>query len=527
VAPKEDGMGDPGAAAVRCGQRVLSYPELDERAARVASGLAEMGLGAGDRVAIVLRNEPTFLELAKGTRLIGAVPVPVNWHWTGSDLEHLLRDSAVTVAFVHSDLLPGLVAVGIDDLKVIDVPVPPEIVTAYRLGHGHSHGAHPDYETWLLRHSPWTGRAVPAPMSMIYTSGTTGRAKGIVRDPTTPEQDQRIAELILGAYRLEPSMRTMVPAPLYHSAPNAHSTMAAAMGADLTIMPRFEAEAFLRLVQENRVEHVQMVPTMFVRLLRLDEQVRRRYDLSSLRAVVHAAAKCPAHVKRAMIDWFGPILHEYYGGSESGIAVTCDTEEWLAHPETVGRPLPGVDLRILGADRRPVAPNEIGEIFIRPSAVWPDFRYTNDESGRRQAIEHDGYWTQGDVGYLDTDGYLYLTDRATDMVISGGVNIYPAEIEQLIQAMAGVRDVAVFGIPDEEYGERLAAHVDVDPNSRIDPSHIQDHVRSRLASYKVPKVVVLDDDLPREESGKLFKRKLRERYHEAYRGSSLSVSPRR
>src|SRR5581483_10137651 len=350
---------------------------------------------------------------------------PVNWHWTGSDLRHLLHDSGAKVAFAHSDLLPGVSAVGPEGLASIEVPVPSELVAAYGLRDFELTGTCPDFETWLARNAPRTEPPVPAPMSMIYTSGTTGRAKGIIRDATTPEQDQLIARLILAGYRLSPSMRTMVPAPLYHSAPNAHSTTAVAMGADLTIMPRFEAEDFLRLIEKNRIEHVQMVPTMFIRLLRLDEDVRGRYDLSSLKVVVHAAAKCPVHVKRAMIDWLGPIIHEYYGGSESGIAVTCDTEEWLAHPGTVGKPMPGVDIRILDPDRQPLPANEVGEIFIHRPPAWPDFRYANDDTGKRAAIEQDGYWTQGDVGYLDDDGYLHLTDRATDMVNSGGVNIYP------------------------------------------------------------------------------------------------------
>jgi long-chain acyl-CoA synthetase len=265
------------------------------------------------------------------------------------------------------------------------------------------------------------------------------------------------------------------------------------------------------VIEAQRIDHIQMVPTMFVRLLELPEATRARYDLSSLRCVVHAAAPCPVEVKRRMIEWLGPVVTEYYGGSEVGIGVWCDSVEWLAHPGTVGRAVDGSDIRIIGPDGADLPAGEVGEVFMRPAENWPDFTYLGDDA-KRQAMERNGYLSVGDVGRLDSDGFLYLTDRATDMVISGGVNIYPAEIENVLYDLPGVRDAAVFGIPDEQYGEALAAHVDVDPAARLTGEDIRAFVRERLAGYKVPKVVVLDDDLPREESGKLFKRRLRDRY---------------
>jgi long-chain acyl-CoA synthetase len=241
------------------------------------------------------------------------------------------------------------------------------------------------------------------------------------------------------------------------------------------------------------------------------EETRRRYDLSSLRAIVHAAAPCPAHVKRQMIEWLGPIVLEYYGGSETGPIVACDSAGWLAHPGTVGCAVDGADVRVDDAQGRPLPAGEVGEIYVKPPRYWPGFTYLGDDAKRR-SIERDGYLTVGDVGYVDEDGYLFLTDRASDMVISGGVNIYPAEIEAALHKLPGVRDAAVFGIPDAEYGEALAAHVDAAPEAGLTEQQVRDHVRSELAGYKVPKVVVFDDDLPREDSGKLFKRRLRDRY---------------
>jgi long-chain acyl-CoA synthetase len=250
---------------------------------------------------------------------------------------------------------------------------------------------------------------------------------------------------------------------------------------------------------------------MFVRLLELPVAVRDRYDLSSLECVVHAAAPCPAHIKHRMIDWLGPVIHEYYGGTETGIVVACDAEQWLAHPGTVGAAVPGADIHVFDSEGRLLARGETGEVYVRPPEFWPAFTYLNLEEQRRE-IERDGYISIGDVGHVDEDGFLYLSDRARDMVISGGVNIYPVEIEACLLELPGVRDVAVFGVPDDSFGEALAAHLEVDPDAGLSADAVRDHVRERLAGYKVPRTVVFDDQLPREESGKIFKRRIRERY---------------
>jgi long-chain acyl-CoA synthetase len=494
---------------IRYGEREIPHAEVSSRAARVASALSADGVTRGDRVAIVLRNEPTFLTVSAACGLMEVVPVPVNWHSRGRELRHVLEHSDARAVFVHSDLVGGVEAVLPAGVTLIEVPVPEHLAAHH--GHAPVTGRHPLIDEWVDGHGPHAEPLEGAPMSLIYTSGTTGLAKGVLREVMVPEQSRQVAAATLAAMGLSPGMRTLITAPMYHSAPNAQGTFALALGIELTIMPRFTAEGFLALIESQQITHAQVVPTMFIRLLELPEAVRSRYDLSSLECVVHAAAPCPAHVKQRIIEWFGPVVREYYGATEIGIVVTCDSQEWLAHEGTVGRTFGGSDIHVFDAAGRLLAPGETGEIYIRPPDYWPGFTYLAQEDKRRE-IDRDGYITIGDVGHVDEDGFLYLSDRARDMVISGGVNIYPAEIEACLLELSGVRDVAVFGIPDDTFGEALAAHVHVEPDGRLTETAVRDHIGARLAGYKVPQVIVFDDDLPREESGKIFKRRIRERY---------------
>jgi long-chain acyl-CoA synthetase len=494
---------------VRIGERIVPHAALKLRAATVAEALARAGVGRGDRVAVVLRNDPDFLMLSAAVGLLGAVPVPVNWHWRGEELRHVLTDSGSRVVFAHSNFVPEVESVLSAGTPLIEVPVHDEQLGAY--GDAPVTGRHPLLDAWLDGHGPYAEPLQSAPLSLIYTSGTTGMAKGVLRDAMTPEQSGQVAMATLAAMGLRPGMSTIITAPMYHAAPNAQGVFALALGIDLTIMPRFDPVQFLRLIAAQRITHAQVVPTMFVRLLEVRDEIDGRYDLSSLEAIVHAAAPCPAHIKQQMIEWLGPVVLEYYGGTETGIVVKCDTAEWLAHEGTVGAPIPGADVRVFDPDGRPLPRGETGELFVRPPAFWPGFTYLGQDD-KRQEIERDGYISLGDVGHVDADGFLHLSDRLRDMVISGGVNIYPAEIEACLLELNGVRDVAVFGIPDESFGEALAAHIDVDPDAGLTEHAVRDHVRERLAGYKIPRVVVFDDQLPREESGKIFKRRIRERY---------------
>jgi long-chain acyl-CoA synthetase len=498
--------------AVFSGNRRLPLAQVRQRAARLGRGLQGLGIGPGDRYGIVMRNETGFLEANLAAAPIGAVPVPVNWHWTGVDLAHLLSDSGIKLVIVHTDLLPAVQARKPAHVTIVEAVPPEEIAAAYQPGPVAPSGRYPTLSGLIEDNEPPAPVDAPPPMAVIYTSGTTGLAKGILRDPIKPENAPGLMSLVANAFAYEPGATTVLPAPLYHTAPNVAATFAAAMGMSMVIMPRFDPEELLRLIEEHRVSTVQVVPTMFIRMLRLPEQVRARYDLSSLKAVVHAAAPCPPDVKRAMIDWLGPIVREYYGGSEGGIWVYCDSAEWLAHPGTVGRPVLDAAIRVLDPHLNEVPAGETGLIYGRSPHVWPDFTYLGNEDKRRAIDAGEGFITVGDLGHVDADGYLYLSDRQGDMVISGGVNIYPAEIEACLQSLPGLADVAVFGIPDPDLGESLAAHVEPLPGATLTAEQVRDHVTRHLAKYKVPTVVVFEKELPREDSGKLFKRRLKERY---------------
>lgn len=500
---------------VRSGKRQKPLAEVKLNAARLGSALRSLGIAHGDRYAIVMRNEIAYVEANLAAGPIGASPVPVNWHWTGADLRHLLHDSGAKAAIVHTDLITGVEAQAPEGMQLIEAAVPEEISSAYHLGEVPLTGRYPVLHELIATSEPAEQTTEAPPLAVIYTSGTTGLAKGILRQPLRQEQMPGLLEFIKEMLCLEPGLTCLLPAPLYHTAPNVNMTFAAALNMSMVIMPKFEAEEALRLIQEYRVDTVQMVPTMFVRMLQLPEETRAAYDLSSLRALVHAAAPCPVDVKRAMIDWVGPIVSEYYGGSEGGAWVMCDSAEWLAHPGTVGRPLEGCAIKILDPFQEELPAGETGVIYGRSSEFWPEFTYLGNDEKRREIDAGDGYITVGDVGRLDEDGFLYLSDRLNDMVIAGGVNIYPAEIEASLLALDGVADAAVFGIPDPDLGEALAAHVQPLPGATLTEDAVREHIRNNLANYKVPKVVVFDEKLPREDSGKLFKRRLKERYWRA------------
>jgi long-chain acyl-CoA synthetase len=306
---------------------------------------------------------------------------------------------------------------------------------------------------------------------------------------------------------------TVVTGPMYHSAPNAYGAYCLRAGAEVILQARFEPEELLRLIERHRVTHLHMVPTMFVRLLKLPPEVRKSYDLSSLKFVVHAAAPCPIDVKREMIEWWGPVINEYYGATQTGAVVFCTAEEWLAHPGTVGRPQANVKLVITDDAGKEVPVGEPGDVFARMT-TGSDFTYHGDDEKRRKA-ERNGLISVGDIGYVDKDGFLFLCDRRNHMVISGGVNIYPAEIEAALLSHPQVADAAVFGIPDEEWGEQVKAVVEAAPGAVADEklaSEILAFCAERLARYKCPRTLDFTNAMPRDPNGKLYKRKLRDPY---------------
>ena len=321
-----------------------------------------------------------------------------------------------------------------------------------------------------------------------------------------------LSDNVRRVYGLESGARALLPAPLYHSAPNMYAMQALLLGATLYLESRFDAEQTLARIQSERITRAYLVPTMFTRMLKLPEAVKRRYDLSSMEFVITMGSACAPEVKRAMIDWWGPVIHESYAASELGLVTFISAAEALSKPGSAGRPIPGVRLKILDENGRDLPPRETGLIYARQTG-YTDFTYNNNDAARRE-MERNGLWTLGDMGWLDEDGYLYLSDRAVDMVISGGVNIYPAEIEAALITMPGVADCAVFGVPDAEFGESLAAAVQLQSGASPSPGaeDIKAWLAARIANYKIPRLVVFHDDLPREDSGKIFKRKLRAPY---------------
>ncbi|MBV9601436.1 MAG: AMP-binding protein [Chloroflexi bacterium] len=499
------------------GARQLSQKELFARAARVATGFHALGVGEDSTIALVLRNDFAFFEAAFGGALLGAYGVPVNWHFTAEEAGYIIRDCGASAVVVHADLLPR-VAAGIPErVPILVVPTPPEIMAAYHVPPGDCPvpDGETDWNEWLARQSAWTEPPRPTRYNILYTSGTTGRPKGVRREPATPDAQRSRASMVSSIFdiRAGDGVRTVITGPVYHSAPNTYALSAARDGGLVVLQPRFDAEELLQLVERHRITHLHMVPTMFVRLLQLPEAVKARYDLSSLKFVVHAAAPCAPSVKRQMIEWWGPVINEYYGGTETGGVVFHTSAEALRKPGTVGRPLDNAVVKILDADGHELGPGEIGEVYMRLDGI-PDFTYHGRDAERRE-VERNGLITCGDVGYLDADNYLFLCDRRRDMVISGGVNIYPAEIESVLINAPGVRDCAVFGIPDAEYGEALCAYVETREGARLSAEDIQSYLRPHLAAYKIPKHIEFRDALPREDSGKIFKRKLRAPYWEA------------
>jgi long-chain acyl-CoA synthetase len=501
---------------VTAGERFRSWAEVAANAARAASGLAALGVREDDSVALMLRNDfPTF-EVNMAAGQLGAYAVPINWHFTPEEAGYILADSGAKLLVAHSDLLAQIASGVPANVTVLVVPTPPEIAAAYNVPPEKT-CAPAGVETWdafVARHAPNAESPKAARGSMIYTSGTTGRPKGVRRRPSTPEL-QALAAGEAAKYwgiKADPSIVVMMNGPMYHSAPAAYGMGSARLGLNMVLQPRFEAEDMLRLIDRHKVSHMHIVPTMFVRLLRLPDEVKRRYDLSSLRWITHGAAPCAPAVKRQMIEWWGPVINEYYGATETGIVVWHDSQAALAKPGTVGRVVEGAVMRIVDEQGRDVKQGEVGEIYLRGPHL-AEFTYNNDDAKRREIALGD-LVTVGDVGYQDADGYLFLCDRKRDMIISGGVNIYPAEIESVLIQMPGVRDCAVFGIPDEEFGEQICAHVEPQAGAAIDAIAVRAYLGQHLARYKVPKVVEFSAALPREDSGKIFKRKLRNPYWE-------------
>lgn len=484
---------------------------ITERALRGVGGLGALGIGEGDVVALMLRNDVAFLEAMLIARLAGCYSCPINWHYKADEAGYILRDCAAKALIVHADLLHQIEGGIPPGTHVIVVEPTAELRAAFKLSTEACRvppGA-TEWERWLADSAPYAGPPRQVHGSLPYSSGTTGKPKGVMRRPASPDSLARMVEITQTVLGIKPGMRTAMVAPLYHSAPASYG-MQSLLNADILLMhERFEAERLLADIERHKIDRLYLVPTHFVRLLRLPDAVKHRYDISSVEFVASTGSPCPPEVKRQMIDWWGPVINESYASSEAGFITLLTAQEAQTHPGSAGRPLPGAEVCILDDAGEVLPPYEPGLIYCR-HAAYPEFTYINRPDDRK-AIDRDGLIAVGDVGYFDRDGYLYICDRKSDMVISGGVNIYPAEIEAVLITMPGVADCAVFGVPDAEFGEALAAHIQPHGEA-LEREAVRAFLKARIADYKVPRVIEFSDALPREESGKIFKRRLRDPY---------------
>jgi len=502
-------------AGVQQGERFIPYTEIMRRVAQAATGLRALGVGREDRVALLLRNDVSYIEASLAARIVGGLPVPINWHLKPEEVAYILEDSGAKVLIAHADLLHNIHSAIPAGLPVIEVRVPEFLRDGHAIADTALSGfdGAKEWESFIASNAPWSTPPDVETSSMIYTSGTTGRPKGVRRESASLDQYQENVKILGGILGILPGIRTVIPAPLYHAAPNTYSTLALQQGAFVVLMPSFDAEELLAIIETHKITHFQAVPTMFVRLLKLPDEVRRKYDISSLQFVIHAAAPCPPDVKKAMIDWWGPIIWEYYGSTEMSAVTLCSTPDAIRFPGTVGKVVPEATVKILDEQGVECPRGAPGQVFGRLHSTT-DFTYQNDPEKRRR-IERDGLITCGDIGFLNEENFLFLCDRANDMIISGGVNIYPAEIESVLINFPGVQDCAVFGIPHPDFGESVIAIVEPQPGQNLNADAIRAYLRERLADYKVPRVIEFRTGLPREDSGKLFKRKLREPYWQA------------
>lgn len=502
--------GDHYLAGVR-----TSRSEHLETARKLAADMIARGIKPDDSVAVLMRNDVHIFSLIEACRLVGVRYAPINWHAAPKEVTYIVEDSGSKILYGHADLLMPVMPELTQDIDVIAFPVPPCIQHAYGVS-----DEMPDHVVpvplILAQSTPYQGEAQKYRGIFAYTSGSTGRPKGIRRafNPEGTDSWQTYLGLARNLMHANAGDKFYVAAPLYHSAPNALSGFALAAGdVDIFVDAKFDPEAFLKTVHEHKITHAYIVPTMCVRLLKLPAEVRETYDVSSLRFTISTGSPWPVEVKNAMIDWFGPILHESYGASEIGFMTLISSEEALQKPGSVGKILPGGTVKVLDDEFNELPTGEVGTLYIH-LPTFGDFEYTNQDGnldGQRQG----NLSTVGDMGYVDEDGYIFISDRKKDMIISGGANIFPAEIECELVLMPEIADCAVFGAPDPEFGESIVAAVTCQPGKEVTLDSVRAFLEPRLARFKMPRILDIHDELPRQDSGKIFKAKLRAPYWEA------------
>jgi acyl-CoA synthetase (AMP-forming)/AMP-acid ligase II len=477
-----------------------SYAQLNARVNRCANALLALGLRRGERCLHLHHNRVEGFELGHALRKLHVVSTPINWRLRSEEIAYLIADSAAAAVVAAGEFTPVC-----DEARA---RLAPDAERRWIVFGDHGLPGWLSYEE-LLAGSAETEPPIPAGMSgpsMIYTAGTTGRPKGAYRSAG-------IDVGVVFSWIQNLSLRTddvhLLAGPGYHSAPSSFSGLQQLLGATTVVLHRFDAEQALQLIERHGVTTTFMAPTLVRRILDLPEAVRSRYDVTTMRALIVAAAPFPAELKRRAVGFFGECIYEFYGASETGLVTLIGPDELLRKPDSCGRVLEGVDVRILDDDGNPVAAGQPGELWIRSAGIIDG--YHNDPTATEQH-RRDGFFTVGDVAWMDGEGYLHICDRKTDMVISGGVNIYPAEVEAVIAQHPAVEDVAVIGVPDEEWGEALRAVVKLRPGMNAGAQEIIDLVGSRLAAFKRPRAVDFVDEFPRDPAGKLLKRLLRDRY---------------
>jgi fatty-acyl-CoA synthase len=494
-------------AAIMAGTgETVTYGELERRSAQLAHVLRDAGLRSGDVVALLTENNLRAFEVYWAAMRSGLFITAVNNRLKPDEVAYIVSDSGATALIVSAGLAATAEAITAQTTGV-----------KLRLAYGGPVQGHDRYEETIAAASDVPFADQPQGATMLYSSGTTGRPKGV--RPTLPgrqvsEPGETLAALAQLFFGVTQDSVYLSPGPIYHAAPLRWCGAIQALGGTVVMMERFDAEQALATIAGRHVTHAQFVPTMFVRMLQLPPEARDRYDISSLRVAIHAAAPCPVEVKQKMIDWWGPVLVEYYAGTEGNGMTAVDSRTWLTKPGTVGRAVSGA-VRICADDGTELPAGQTGTVYFENEEI--PFAYHNDP-GKTRAAQHPAHptWTTlGDVGYLDEDGFLFLTDRKAFMIISGGVNIYPQETENVLALHPAVYDVAVIGVPDPEMGESVAAFVQPAPGAVPGPELEQEiiaFVKSRIASYKAPRTVRFVDDLPRSEAGKLVKSELKARY---------------
>jgi long-chain acyl-CoA synthetase len=496
----------------------LSWLQFNTRVNQLINALRTIGLKTGDTFAVASGNRREYIEAFAAASHGGWLLAPINWHLVPEEVAYVLADSQAKAFFVDSRFIELAEAT----LQQADCPTLNAVIVmgAEAASFAEETESFSLYEDFIASAPSTEPEEQTLGGPMFYTSGTTGKPKGVksgLSQTGAPvETLKMIGDGLSGMLQIQPGARTLLVGPIYHSAQWAFSFLPLLAGSSIVMRHKFDAAETIALIDDYAITNTHLVPTQFTRMLRLSDAEKKTFNGDSLTVVWHGAAPCPPEIKRQMIDWWGPVVSEYYGSTEGSIVTTVSAEDWLNRPGTLGKPTPIMEVLVVKDDGTPAATGESGTLYVR-NLMGSDFEYHNDPDKTEKAHLEPGVFTFGDIGYLDEDGYLFMSDRKIDMIISGGVNIYPAEIEGVLINHPAVLDAAVFGIPNDEFGEEVKAAVELAQGIEADDQLEEDllaHCRDHLAGFKVPRSIDFEKALPRQSTGKLLKRLLRDKYWE-------------